>query len=263
MRFTIKHAMVLALCVLSVCVVTMGTVVAVSVGGRNAEASTGHVTFRFQITDRAGLEPDQMGSIMWNIGSVANQMIFVSTAETPVFEYTLPVGVPLVFSSDFVRLNNINAMTVNRNRNIGDASFLSAIQARNAGMVGSFLREGGGSSVFMGGNGYVIGTRPGTVTLNFDHHTIWAPFNWIGQDVDVPHTITRHNSAGVVLDTITRSNDWFPVVNAAGTASQIGRPAAVATNFRGWSYRAGGPLLWPVGLPMPVFSEMDIFAVNS
>ena len=253
MKFSVKHALVVAIAALCVCVVAGSTIVAVSMGRREAEAAT------------RSLSVSIAGGTNVNLLSVGASTS-VPWQPIPVSNFSVPPNSSVAIgTTGGYRVYGFTHLTVYR---LG--SFWHSIALNN----GPFLFGSANVAAVLGIQ-IQWATASGTNALRIvnlgggaDDMSLvlgigaWRPLiSEAGQD-DLSHEITRRDTTGSIVDTITRAQGWHPVVDAVGNTTQIGRPAAVATNFRGWSYRAGGPLLWPVGLPMPVFASKNIYAVN-
>ena len=279
MKFGIKHALVVAICALCVCVVATGTVLAVTYTRRDAEASEPDI---FTITGllRIGWAGSPQVSEHMNIQILGAGLTGVSTIGQSI---QVPGGqtIKVIARPSPEQLAARGGRVAWLHHGIGmtggDVDCQpSAWSYGNAEPQWDWIRPGFRATWFDSRPNVMLITLPLNV-LDSGSRTVslWArganltggslpPFP---NEIRVHHQLTRRAN---VTDpaVITRPEGWHDVVtDTANTAGTIPAPTAAQMGgtgtFRGWAMVQNGSIIFPVGLPMPVFSDMEIWAIRN
>ena len=257
MKFTIKHALVVAICALCICVVATGTVVAVTLNRTQAAAAGDTLTIHF----RAGNHAGATYPLTFRYTNDTFQQNWNHSGDTTIM---MVVGSTTAISPVLDDPRTLVAMQHNgRLINMPHVAGTSHFNAGTSGGVHVSVRPTGWHGQPSLSCLTLTALAPGTVYLIFQGFRL--PIATDNQTV-----VRMHNNTGTLVTTqvITKAtrtvDDALVVTGGYANATRLGRPMAVATNFRGWSYRQGGPLTWPVGLPI-LFThwETNLFAVNA
>ena len=238
MKFTIKHALVVAIAALCVCVVGTGTVLAVTLNNREAEAFTGS----FTINVSTGTVAEQNAGHILNITSVGGSIVTGTS---------VPLGTTFwVAVAPGRTISNLNF-----GGDYGGGFPLADYSGVNAAANNAFW----GTTMFV--ESWAHGTWV-YITVNnprfagTTHQLIVSTVPRVALNTPLLHRITRRHgttSAGSNL-----AQGWHDVTATGGTLPPVG----TGGTFRGWSTTSGGAVVFPVGLPIPIFSDMELWAIR-
>ena len=251
MKFTIKHALVVAVCALCVCVVATGTVVAVTVSRAQTEAATqltGIITLLPTSTHPAmGFASTTVRYRAWGSGEVEGTL-----RERASFSF-LPGNSVFVSAGDGLGIRGvaIQAAGVWTYEDIPLTQVTPRPPMPRLAAAGLHFTR--------------IGNNDGSMMIdsvgNLNDITVrmWiAPRRYmVVGDSDFRYTITR-----VVRSAATGTATTTVVSEFGQGFHAIPEPANQLATFRGWALEAGGTLLFPRGLPVPVFSTKRLYAVH-
>ena len=252
MKFGIKHALVVAICALCVCVVATGTVVAVtSATNRNAEASQpgGVTTIRFFSGTIAAPVPSTASARFWSATGLMSNVASITVGSSD--EVWLTAG-----GRGFTHVRNPQ----------GVAPAVWSPTPNNLAMTGRPVEppatQGAGVSLTWGSTGNSAITVRGiyhssntTLDLFIGDRIVLAPS---GADAEVQFEIirtVRSAASGTGTTTVTSTFERG--------FRDIPLPANQQATFRGWALEPGGTLLFPRGLPVAVFANKRLYAIHS
>lgn len=260
MKFTIKHALVVAIAALCVCVVATGTVVAVTMSNRETEAATASLTLRME--NAAGNLVTSGG--FWQAGTN------VPHAEVTInfnghFEILLMTG-----SGEGLLVNRMqfgSSSLGGFGRYIVGTTWLMTHMASNnaqiiarlyyASFSGQFPQRNTLRLVIFGNPSHLVDN---TLTIRLtDTPTPPLVFTPGPGDQTFSSSITRVvRSAATGTATTTITSDFeHGFRNIPEPANQLG-------TFRGWALPGNtGVVIFPRGLPVPIFSNLRLYAVHT
>ena len=270
MKFTIKHALVVAISALCICVVATGTVLAVTMGNRGAEAAGNAVSVTIQFWNEdntpaeghvrsagSDIEAAHSKTISWVEGTtifiaaggavshISNVYHVAGGAGSHWFSPTLTRGTQAGFQVGGVG---------------GGFFFLYSHWVPAAQVAGNRLLTELAMTFAMTGSG--ITSRTIRIIMSPGAQQIF----WDASGNPLLTITRRANTSNPAV--LQREQGWHNVVTAtANTAGTIPAPTDAQMGgtgtFRGWSFTQNGAIVFPVGLPMPVFSDMEIWAIRN
>ena len=251
MKFGVKHALVVAVCALCVCVVATGTVVAVTMNSRTAEAATR--TVPVVVINHAGVTLGSYAAMVnWADGSSGLATNGITLGAWNTIGLALPPSqiTPMGLTDRGVNVMPPTLTVTGGTGHIQSSAGMQIIwtpEGLTAHGLGPI--QGNHFSLFVPNDARIT-----NITIRMREHFWELPTQGMSL-----HRIVRRNNTGGAIDTITRVQGLHGVSTGVGTP--IPNPTTPA-NFRGWSYRVGGAVIWPVGLPMYVVSDMRIYAIH-
>ena len=274
MKFGIKHALVVAIAALCVCVVATGTVLAVTMGNRNVEAgATGNITFRFVDQNNQLIPTPDIMNPSVTVGSWLNSG---SMTLHPVVDGSTTAPRGRVFLIDAMWGTGLTAAIVGTSTHTMWELDTELIAGTTSPARPGFQLSAG--SLFQwfdvenrvarwnnrlmvlptGVSGDITITfrigeqRALTVTQEVDHM-----FRVVRSEFSAETGTARRNMSVLTVD-----QGWHMVHGGTETTG-IPRPTTRTATFRGWAVSPTGAIVFPVGLPMPVFSNLRIYAIHA
>ena len=271
MKFSVKHALVVAIAALCVCVVAGSTVVAASMNNREAAASNPTAT-TFQLINEdespatsqwirvGGVNVVNMGNGMWSAeaGTLASVWFDAgglrSLNGSRVMPFAMPYSFTAVVSGNFALGAQLQLtwteqlLTSGFRLNTTTQSFTFRVPA--PGVLPNLVFQRGEVE-----NVRVMSTSA-RVTLST---VLPAPYGEQTRDINPGYYLVSNRvGPSSLLTTATGARaGYLPIRSHASTAINT------VTNFRGWALVEGGPIIFPVGLPVGIFTDMRLFAIFS
>ena len=261
MKFSVKHALVVAIAFLGICVVATGTVVAVTMSGNREAAAANWGTLTVLVINvpaLPGADPRNETPRSTNnfaTGSATNPNhdgVMVETSSfTLGFGEGRVVAAPPGHTFHAFHRPNYNPAT-------GATTWVSALlhsPLTDVGMVG--FRHG----IRLGWSSHRRQTLIIYADNLLENITVGVSVRPLEPGeldvVEVGHTVTsvvRSAATGTATTTVT--HELFQGFHV------IPDPVNQNATFRGWALEPGGNLMFPRGLPVPVFSTKRLYAVH-
>ena len=293
MKFTVKHALVVAVCALCVCVVATGTVVGVSLGRRTAEAAS-PVTIR--IVQGNNPNATWTTNVAWShlsqgVTQAPTQTVSVFPGKT--LSIDLPTWLPGLDGIGFTHFGHPTVHAVPEsltpiplNLPFGPSNFLRAAVGRwevvftlansNVTNLSQLTPTTSSLTLRFYDRGLPVGGWSADQTLWLglgpvtEHPTSIPSFaitRVVNNVAQTPQTVT----AGWRMSGVIGSTGWTTTEPGSGIvtpiipAPTVAQQTASGGTFRGWSVvnpETGLTLLhFPVSLPVPIFSDVRLYAV--
>ena len=248
MKFTIKHALVVAICALCVCVVATGTVVAVSSSGNQAYARATQMIRTELIGSTRPTGNGYLGHRDRN-----NTMTPLATHGNPL-EFTL---------HDQLRFDFLNPGYA-----VWELRYIAGTHAARVLWRNSWNEMADSSNM----RGVFHPVRRNTYPFDLRTLDVVNPFptTWLSTitiqiqwravaNMEAP----RHQVNMVQVTRVWDGNAQTALNRNTGWHEFSGPSSAVLAgrSFRGWGLNPTGPLLFPVGLPVPIFSDTRLYAI--